>query len=585
MSQSYFFNYARNRNDQDLHRQYLAVRDSVTLYDEVTRSDNNNYNHRYDGRFEISIDSSQSLIVQPKLYFQNNRASSTLSGMNSSSTSQLINSAMNDNGKTSTGHDLSNQLTYRYRFPQRGRTLSADLRMGMNRKDGSGELRSLAEYYDPMGTTGDTLDQHSTAETDGVTFSSRIAYTEPLTDDGILQFSYNPSYSKNNSDNRKFNFDASTQTYTELDTSLTNSYDNTYTTHNAGLGYRLRGSTYNITADLAYQIAALHGEQTYPVASMIDKTFYTILPSAMLNIRPSEQSNLRLFYRTSTREPSISQLQDVIDNSNPLLLSTGNPDLKQSYNHTLVARYSLTSAERSRSFFILVSAGSSSDYIGNATLIAQRDTMLAGGLTLSRGAQLTLPVNLDGSRNLRTFLTYGVPLDFLQSNLNFNSGVTYTRTPGMINDELNNTSSTAMSAGAVLGSNVSEDLDFTLSYSGSYNVARNSAQAQLDNEYYTHAAGVKLNWTFWQGIVFRTEFTNTLYNGSTGNLHERSSLWNINFGKKFLADDRGEIRASVTDVLNQNQSINRSVTETYIEDSENNVLGRYFMIVLTYMLR
>lgn len=305
----------------------------------------------------------------------------------------------------------------------------------------------------------------------------------------------------------------------------------------------------------------------------------------MLNIRPSEQSNLRLFYRTSTREPSISQLQDVVDNSNPLLLSTGNPNLKQSYNHTFVARYSLTSAERSRSFFILVSAGSSSDYIGNATLIAQRDTVLAGGLTLSRGAQLTLPVNLDGSRNLRTFLTYGVPIDFLQSNLNFNSGVTYTRTPGLINDKLNTSSSTAMSAGAVLGSNISEDLDFTLSYSGNYTVARNSVQVQLDNEYYTHAAGIKVNWTFWQGIVFRTEFTNTLYNGSTGDLHERSSLWNFNLGKKILADDRAEIRASVTDVLNQNQSINRSVTETYIEDNANNVLGRYFMIVLTYMLK
>ena len=97
----------------------------------------------------------------------------------------------------------------------------------------------------------------------------------------------------------------------------------------------------------------------------------------------AEHTNLRMFYRTSTQAPSISQLQDIVDNSNPLQLVTGNPNLNESYTQTLTTRYMVTNVDNARSTFLLLSVVHTNDYIGNATITAQRDTVLAGGIFMN----------------------------------------------------------------------------------------------------------------------------------------------------------------------------------------------------------
>jgi hypothetical protein len=583
--QSYFFNATDNRNNQSLRRQYVASQDSVALYNEQSNSESKNYNHRIDSRIEYTIDSANSLIVQPRLYFQNNNTSSSLTGVNSLSTMQFVNQAKNDNHSNSSGNNLSMESTYRHRFGTPGRTVSLTLRASTNHKRGSGDLRSLAEYALTPANAGDALSQQSTALTDGSSVSSRLAYTEPIADNSLLQITYNPSFSKNSSDTRKYNFDALTQQYSDLDSDLSNTFDNTYSTHSAGVGYRLKGSGFNVMTDVSYQIATLRGEQTFPLGGTVSRTFHNLLPSATANFNFGDQGNLRLLYRTSTREPSIGQLQDVVDNSNPLLLSTGNPNLRQSYTHSFVSRYSLTTAEKARSFFALFSLSSANDYIANSTLTAARDTALPGGTLLKRGTQLTSPVNANGYWNLRSFLTYGLPVNIIMANVNLNTGFTYSRTPGIIDGLVNLANTYVVSAGVVVGSNISEDVDFTLSYGGNYNISRNTLEPELNNKYYNHTTSVKLNLIFWEGIVFRGEMSNILYSGLSATFDKNYTLLNISLAKKLLENQRGEIRVGVTDLLDQNKSINRTVTETYTEDSENQILGRYFMLILTYTLR
>ena len=166
------------------------------------------------------------------------------------------------------------------------------------------------------------------------------------------------------------------------------------------------------------------------------------------------------------RSPTVLQLQQVVDNSNPLLLTTGNPDLIPSYTHTFVARYGQTAVDHSQSMFVLLSATLAEQYTGTSTLIPLRDTTLADGTTLARGIQLSSPVNLNGYWNIRSFFTYGFPLSLMSSTLNVNAGVTFARTPGIVDNLLNDANSYSLSGGFVIGSNVSEDIDFTVTYSG-----------------------------------------------------------------------------------------------------------------------
>jgi hypothetical protein len=139
--------------------------------------------------------------------------------------------------------------------------------------------------------------------------------------------------------------------------------------------------------------------------------------------------------------------------------------------------------------------------------------------------------------------------------------------------------------GATIASNISENVDFTLSYMGNYTLSKNSLEPNEDTHYFNHTAGMKLNLMFWDGMVFRNEMNHILYTGLSSDYNQNYLLWNISLGKKFLSGQKGDIRLTVTDVLNQNKSVNRSITETYVEDTQNEVLGRYVMLTATYTIK
>jgi outer membrane receptor protein involved in Fe transport len=351
------------------------------------------------------------------------------------------------------------------------------------------------------------------------------------------------------------------------------------------LGYRWRNADYTATLDVGIQQATLRGMQTYPFVASVERKFLDILPSASLNYKFSEQTNLRANYRSSTREPSISQLQNAVDISNPLFVSTGNPDLKQSVTHSLSARIGAANPREARTLFAVLSASLTLDYIANATLTAARDTIVHRDIRLTQGTQLTYPTNLDGYWSLRAFFTYGLPVDLVGSNVNLNAGFSYSRIPGLINTWRNITHNSGLSAGAVISSNISEDIDFTISYNGTYNLARNTLQAEQNSNYYNHSASAKASIIFGDGFVFRNETGHILYTGLSANFDRSYWLWNVSLAKKLFDNQRGELRLGVTDLLDQNKSLNRSVTETYIEDTENRILGRFLMATFTYTVR
>ena len=582
---SYFYNLTNTVNDQKLHMQYFPTPDSSTFYDENSDANSKNGNHRADMRLEYSTDTLNSIIDLPKLYFQNNNSTSALRGVSTLLTRDSINQTVNDNNANTNGDNLSNHLVLRHKFDLPGRTISLDLGTSYNEKRGTTLQQATSEYYQGPVNTSATVNQQTPVFTDGYTVSSRLAYTEPLGTISLLQFTYNPSYSKNNSNNKKYNFDPVTNVYSIIDTSLSNTYENQYTTQNGGIAYRLRVTGLNAMAGVSYQVAALRGQEQFPFSNTITRSYYDVLPNAMLTYNIAEHTNLRMFYRTSTSAPSISQLQDIINTSNPLQLSTGNPNLNESYTQTLTARYMVTDVDNSRSTFLLLSVVHANDYIANATITAQRDTVLAGGVLMNRGTQLSYPVNLNNQWNVNSFFTRSLVVGPLKSNLNLTSGLTFARTPGFINQELNVVETYGPSAGAVLSSNVSQDVDFTLSYQGNYNISRNTFEPSLNSHYYYHTATVKNNFIFWDGVVFRNEMDNVLYSGLTGGYDKNTLLWNMSLGKKLFSKQQGELTASVVDLLNQNKSVNRTVTGTYVEDTQNNVLGRYLMLTFTYTVR
>ena len=142
-----------------------------------------------------------------------------------------------------------------------------------------------------------------------------------------------------------------------------------------------------------------------------------------------------------------------------------------------------------------------------------------------------------------------------------------------------------MNGGFVLGSNVSERLDFTLSYSMNYNIVGNSVYPELDANYLNHRSSVRFNWLPWRSIILSTNLNYSQYQGLDDSVDQNAVLWNVAFGYKFLKGNGGEVRLIVADLLNQNNNVSRTVGEFYVEDNMSNVLGRYIMLNFIYTLR
>ena len=449
--------------------------------------------------------------------------------------------------------------------------------------DNEGLLRlDAVNFYERNGIVSDTLSQETERSAAQRSYDANVTFTEPLSDRIQLQLSQPHARNTNTSDNRNFNLLAEDR---PLNPALSNVFESKYSTYTSTAGISARTEKGFIRLALAYQHARLDNEQTFPEAGELTRAFDNLLPSIFGRWNFSREKNLRFSYRTSTDAPSITQLQNVIDNSNPLLLTTGNPELDQAFSHRGLLRYSNTNQEKSSGFFAFLSAQYSSDYISNETIIAENEDIDLGGIIIRRGSQLTRPVNLDGYWNLRSLVTYSIPSGLLKSVLNLTGGINYVRIPGLINGQLNTSNNYGLSIGAVVASNISETIDFTVGYSGNFNLVENSLQPTLNTNYLNSSVTAALNWIFGKGWVFRTDVNYQRYDGLSEGFNQNYALWNASFGRKFLKNDQAEVSVRVFDLLQQNQSISRTVTETYIQDATNEVLQQYVMINLLYVIR
>lgn len=582
---SYFYNNSNNVNNDRTSREDLRIGDSSQLYDESRYSTTRNNNHRLNLRIEYKIDSNNTLLITPRVSFQDNHSFSGVTGFKSVKDGSPISQTDQTNNRNSAGFSLSNNILFRHAFAKRGRTLSVNLSTSFNSRDGEYYIDALNRYY-KGGIAADSLQQQLTDQSsDGYRISTNIAYTEPIGSNGQLQVNYQPSWSKNNSGQHTYNYDDIIGKYTIFDHDFSNVYDNTYKTQNGGISYRIGNRDNMLSVGVSYQHAVLAGNQEYPSISRVSRSFSNILPNLMWRKKLSEKSNLRLMYRSGTDEPSVSQLQEAVNNNNLLFMRTGNPDLKQEYSHRLSGRYTFTNSANGQSFMANVYLQQTSDYIGNAIFNATTDSLLYNSIILNRGSQLSKPVNMDGYWSIRSFFNYGMPLRFIKSNLNWNAGYSYSMTPGRIDKEENLSNTQNYSLGAVLASNVSEYVDFTLSYSANFNTVKNSIDPGRNDDFFSQSAGFQVTLLSKAGWFLQNDVSQQSYRGLSESYNQNFTLWNVGAGKKFLKNQKADLKLTVFDLLKQNRSINRTSTVSYIEDRQTQVLQQYFMLTFSYRLR
>jgi len=585
------YNFTKRAYNQSKYtfRDYVQEARPGQVYTEDEKSLNTENVHRFNMRLDYKMNDRNRLLITPNISIQQNKRESGLFGQtvwDEGLLNQTENSSEYDNAR----YNLNNNIYYSHSFGKEGRTFSTRLNTNYSAANGDSYILSNTVYADDA-SQNEYRNQYSNSDGSGFTWEGNVSYTEPVGENSRVQLEYEIRNRVEDSDKLTYNFAEQLGTYSTLDTILSNTFKSQYLTQEAEIGYQYNTEQIRLQAEIEYQEAKLQNDQVFPQVYNLNRSFNSILPSAQLEYKFSKTRTLFVDYRADTDAPAIEQLQDVIDYSNTLRVSVGNPDLDQSTENRLMMRYRNFDEETNKVFFAFLMGNFTQNYVTNSTLLVQDSLRLSDDILLGSGATLERPVNLDGYWNVRSFFNYGQPVSFINANLNLNGGFGYSRIPGLIinqeseTNQVNYANETNFRVGASLSSNISEKIDFNISTRSSFNLVENTLLTQQNNNYFNQSTQLRYNWIFWKGLVYRTELNHQFNSGLSEGVDNNFLLWNMSIGKKVFKNQKGEISLSVNDLLNQNVSVQRNVRSNYVEDVQTNILQRYFMLTFTYNIR
>jgi len=185
------------------------------------------------------------------------------------------------------------------------------------------------------------------------------------------------------------------------------------------------------------------------------------------------------------------------------------------------------------------------------------------------------------------FFTLGLPFKNKKlkgSSLNFTSIGLYNRDISLIKGEKNigNTVTLTQTAGANFS--LKEKWDLSGNASLSYYDIKGSVNTALNDNYLSQTYSADISYTSKKGIILSTDFDYYVNSGRTDGYNQSIPLWNASMSKQLFKKKNGELKFSVNDILNQNQSITRNNGDNYIEDVRSIVLKRYFMVSFLFNL-
>ena len=584
---SYFFNRTRTRNLSQTTKWYEAPLEDLGTLEQEGRSDNLNYNNRLNARVDWRIAENHSMMSRTNLSFQTYDPFSVTNGLQYGD--NLYNIIANGNDANRGGFNLNEFIQYRVKLGKAGRLLTADFRLGMRDNNNDSKSYSNQQTIDNGDGTYSPLLRHLKVETesDNTDLAGSLTYAEPVSKHSQVTLSYRLDYSGQQRDKQTYNY-GTDDTYTNgtLDQQLSNMYKSDYTTHRVGPGFRFSKEKNTVVVNLNYQYSTLNGRveavNTQPVKRNYNNFTYFLMGN--FNINP--QNSIRLFVMSSTNEPRITQLQNLLDISDMQYVSRGNENLNPAYSHRINFHYNNTNLEKGRTFMWMFSFQSTQDYISSSMYTGDNIPQQVVDEVGARPIQYSTYDNVDGYMSLRTHISYGLPINPIKCNLNMMAGVTYSKVPSLVNGERNMASNMGYDANVVLGSNISENVDFTLAWNGTYNVANNSlASGGSRNEYFNHRATGSLKTVFWKGFTFTVSASYVQYVGFTNDYNDSYTLCNAYIGKKVFRNQLGEIMVGVNDIFNQNTAFTRTTGSGYTQNAWNSVIGRYFTVQFNYNLR
>ncbi len=485
------------------------------------------------------------------------------------STQQLRNSTNRLNSSEGNSIGFTSQALYQKAFAKRGRTFTTNLTFGLNNNESDGTQVSTNGLFDSEinDVVYTPLNQINNQLSNQLSLGAEVSYTEPLSSTNFLEFNY--SFQKVNNDLDKKVFNVS-ETGNTLDSSLSNKYMNDYFYNRGGISYRVNYEKWNANVGAAIQDSRLVGDLILR-NELIKKRFTNPVFNGRLRYSFTGSKSMDLSYNTNISEPSMTQLSPVPDNSNPLNIYVGNPELKPKYAQRLNLNFRDFNQLTFTSFFVTAGINYTTDNI--------TDSVTYNSETF---AQIRKPVNYGNNLSFNGVAHYGFRIRPISTRFSLTSMFNVGRSQTLINNVDNITNSFTNSN--TVRADVSPGDNFNLGVSArvSFNNTTYSQNTQLNPNYVNQGYTADLDWRIPQAVNFTSSMNYSIYRYATSDVVQRVPVWNAALYRSILKNKRGEIRLSVNDILGKNQVISQSASGNTFSEQSTNALGRYVLATFTY---
>lgn len=544
-------------------------------------------NHNFSSRIEWTPNAKNRINFNTRVDYSLNRGTSTSENIRFTEENGSVTSASaNDYLRRLESYSLNGDLWWQRALGKAGRTFSLGAMVSANKGMGDNEQQSL---YGLLAANNklDTsyINRIGMLSMSGYSLTGSATYNEPLGQYSKLALNYNINYNRTIADQQGLNWDELTQKYSMIDTSTTNYLNRNYTTHTVGLAYNYsKNRNFSLNIGLDYLMASQNNDQYRPsIGDHSTKfSFQALQPSIRLRMTPTKGQSINIDLRRFSSFPSISQLQDVLDVTDPINVSKGNPDLEQSYTTVFRARYNLTTESNTNLSVMLMGNLRENSIVSNRILLDK--DMVVNGTTIYKNSTYSTYINMNGAMTLMGIATYTVPLKFLKSSFATTLHYRNLSQPSMQDGQENMNKSNYVNVDFALNSNISSKIDFRVAYSPSLSLSSNSIGSNLFNRYLTHRVSGFANIYLTPNLYINADGSwNNTY-GTAENSSQHYFIVNAAVGFKFLKNKQAEFKLQAYDLLNQNRSFIQSVDANgnIITNLNYSLLKRYFMFSFTY---
>ncbi len=562
---SYFYNQLDHDMTQDTEREnYLPTGN----YDfrQISEQDNQNYNHRMNLRVDHTINDNNSLLLTTNGTF--NRTNTFLQSNSSTigTDGHLQNASDQMNSADGQRMNVSSNLLWRKRFGIPGRTLTMGVDLNASTNEQEGRLEAMNRFFTDN-QTEQLIVQDNFQESLNRTFGGNLSYTEPLGNRTYLEANYRITQNRNEVDQLVFDVINNNNVINEQ---LTNVYNNTYLYQRGGINLRLNRDNYNVTVGSSIQSSSLQGELV-SLGQEISRNYLNILPVVRFNYEFSTFRRFSANYETSVQEPSILQLQPIVDNRDPLNIYSGNPDLRPAFRNRWTMRFNSFNPVNSLGYFAFITA----DYITNA--------ITNSVMVDDRLVRTIMPVNTVNNFNIRGNFNVNFGIAPLKSRLMVGTTLSRTQSTDILNEVQQRITNNMLSGNIRYNFRPADAFEANLSANLNQQLTAYEFST-LEQAYLNQTYTAETNLSFLRYYRLNLGFRYQIYEGRTTDFDRKIPMLDFGFSRTFLRNNSGELRLTGFNLLNQDLGVTQRMDTNFMEQQVTNSLGRYFLLTFTYSL-